>query len=138
VLAATVPVGVVSTQIGILVKLVRVMMLGPVVVCMAVLARRRSARIPDKLYAFKAVPWFIVIFFALAVLRSLSLIPDKAIFPIQKTASFLTILSMAALGLGVDVRAIGRVGGRVTAAVSLSLLFLILISLGFIRYVAPI
>jgi uncharacterized membrane protein YadS len=77
-----------------------------------------------------------VAFFVLATLRSLSLLPDAAIFPIRKTAGILTIMSMAALGLGVDLRVIGRVGGRVTAAVTLSLLFLIVASLGLVRYIA--
>jgi uncharacterized membrane protein YadS len=45
-----------------------------------------------------------------------------------KIASLLTTISMAALGLGVDVCVIGRVGGRVTAAVTLSLLLLVVIS----------
>ncbi|MDB5513476.1 MAG: putative sulfate exporter family transporter, partial [Tardiphaga sp.] len=53
--------------------------------------------------------------------------------PLLKTASFLTVISMAALGLGVDVRVIGKVGGRVTAAVTLSLLLLLLISLGIVH-----
>jgi uncharacterized membrane protein YadS len=42
-------------------------------------------------------------------------------------------VSMAALGLGVDLKVLGRVGGRVTLAVTLSLLVLIAISLGLIR-----
>jgi len=45
-------------------------------------------------------------------------------------------MSMAALGLGVDLRVIGRVGGRVTAAVTLSLLFLFAVSLCIVKYVA--
>ena len=141
VLAATVPVSLVSTQIGTLVKLIRVMMLGPVVACIAIFARslRRDpssgALRPNSF--FQTVPWFIVGFFVLATLRSLSLVPEGAIFPIQKTASLLTIMSMAALGLGVDLRVIGRVGGRVTAAVTLSLLFLIVASLGLVSYIAP-
>jgi uncharacterized membrane protein YadS len=57
-----------------------------------------------------------------------------AVFPLQKAASILTIMSMAALGLGVDLRVIGRVGGKVTAAVTLSLLFLLALSLGFVCY----
>ena len=141
VLAATVPAGLVSTQIGTLVKLVRVMMLGPVVACIAVSARNlrgdRSPGASEPNSFFKTVPWFIVGFFVFATLRSLSLIPNAAIFPLQKTASVLTIMSMAALGLGVDLRVISRVGGRVTAAVTLSLLFLLLVSLCLVRYVAP-
>ena len=141
VLAATVPVSVLSTQVGTLVKLVRVMMLGPVVACIALLARGLRADQPAVAYRkqniFKAVPWFIVAFFALTALRSLSLIPDNAVTPLQKAASFLTVLSMAALGLGVDLRVIGQVGGKVTAAVTLSLVFLFIISLCLIRYVIP-
>lgn len=142
VLAATMPAGLVSTQTGTLVKLIRVMMLGPVVACIAVFARSlqadRSAGAIEPNSFFKTVPWFIVGFFALATLRSLSLIPDGAVFPLQRIASILTIMSMAALGLGVDLRVIGRVGGKVTAAVTLSLLFLLVVSLCLVRYIAPI
>ena len=142
VLAATMPAGLVSTQTGTLVKLIRVMMLGPVVACIAVFARSlrgdRSSGVIEPNSFFKTVPWFIVGFFALATLRSLSLIPDGAVFPLQRIASILTIMSMAALGLGVDLRVIGRVGGKVTAAVTLSLLFLLVVSLCLVRYIAPI
>jgi uncharacterized integral membrane protein (TIGR00698 family) len=142
VLAATMPAGLVSTQIGTVVKLIRVMMLGPVVACIAVAARSlrgdRSPGVSEPNSFFKTVPWVIVGFFVLAALRSLALIPDAAVFPLQKTASILTVMSMAALGLGVDLRVIGRVGGKVTAAVTLSLLFLLVVSLGLVRYVAPV
>jgi uncharacterized integral membrane protein (TIGR00698 family) len=141
VLAATMPAGLVSTQIGTLVKLVRVMMLGPVVACIAVSARSlrggRSSGISEPNGFFKTVPWFIVAFFVLATLRSLSLLPTATVFPLQKTASILTVMSMAALGLGVDLRVISRLGGRVTAAVTLSLLFLLGVSLCLVRYIAP-
>jgi uncharacterized integral membrane protein (TIGR00698 family) len=140
VLAATVPAGLVSTQVGTLVKLVRVMMLGPVVACIAVSARGlRNERPPGGSRTqtfFKTVPWFIVAFFALATLRSLSVLPDAAIVPLRSVASILTVMSMAALGLGVDLRVIGRVGGRVTAAVTLSLLFLFAVSLCIVKYIA--
>ncbi len=142
VLAATVPAGLVSTQIGTLVKLVRVMMLGPVVACIALTAKGLRADRPagaSKANRFFAtVPWFIVGFFVLAALRSLSLIPGAVVFPLQKAASILTIMSMAALGLGVDLRVIGRVGGKVTAAVTLSLLFLLGVSLFVVWYVIPV
>jgi uncharacterized membrane protein YadS len=124
------------------VKLVRVMMLGPVVACIAVLARDlrsggSSASGQQKSRIFQAVPWFIAGFFLLAACRSLSLVPDVAVIPLQKTATILTVLAMAALGLGVDLRVVSRVGGRVTAAVTLSLLFLLVVSLCLVRFVAP-
>src|SRR6266567_5759602 len=38
---------------------------------------------------FKTVPWFIVAFFALATLRSLSVLPDAAVVPLRSAASIL-------------------------------------------------
>ncbi|NEU10813.1 putative sulfate exporter family transporter [Methylobacterium sp. BTF04] len=142
VLAATVPVSVLSTQVGTLVKLVRVLMLGPVVVAFSLLARllppegTGSAPKPDRLSLTKIVPWFIIGFLVLASLRSLGLVPDVAAKPLTQLAGFLTIVSMAALGLGVDVRVLARVGGRVTTAVTGSLVVLIAISLLLIRVLA--
>jgi uncharacterized integral membrane protein (TIGR00698 family) len=138
VLAATAPVGALALQVGTLVKLVRVLMLGPVVLALSIGIGSRAAqgagpatrRLPP---LHRLVPWFIIGFLVLAALRSLSLVPEVALAPIATTATLLTVLSMAALGLGVDIRVIGRVGGRVTAAVSISLLVLGVISFGLIR-----
>jgi uncharacterized membrane protein YadS len=60
------------------------------------------------------------------------------IAPLQKTASILTVRSVAALGPGVDWRVIGRLGGRVTAAVTLSLFFLFALSLFVVKYIAAV
>ncbi|HMO30098.1 putative sulfate exporter family transporter [Enterovirga sp.] len=136
VLAATVPVGTVATQIGTLVKLVRVLMLGPVVIAMTVLGPRFTGQEVDavrKPGLARLVPWFIVGFLLLAVLRSLGLVPDILVEPIRTLSRILTILSMAALGLGVDVRVLGKVGPSVVAAVTGSLLLLIAISLLLLR-----
>ena len=40
----------------------------------------------------------------------------------------------AAVRIGVDVRALANVGGRVTAAVTLSLILLLAISIGLVRW----
>ena len=135
VLAATAPAGLVSTQVGTLVKLVRVLMLGPVVFALSVLGRspRGAGQQAGKgLSLFKLLPWFILGFLGLATLRSAGLVPDAITAPTLKLAGLLTIVSMAALGLGVDVRVIGRVGGRVIAAVTLSLMVLLITSLGLV------
>jgi uncharacterized integral membrane protein (TIGR00698 family) len=134
VLAATVPAGLVSTQIGTLVKLMRVLMLGPIVVALALLAPRLgSTRSKTTVGFLRLVPWFIIGFVAFAALRSLGIIPATVVGPLTAITGFLTVVSMAALGLGVDVRVLANVGGRVTAAVTLSLLFLLAISIGLIH-----
>jgi uncharacterized integral membrane protein (TIGR00698 family) len=132
VLAATVPVGLVSTQLGTLVKLVRVLMLGPVVIGLSVMAGRNANTVKPRLSLRRLVPWFIIGFLGLALL-SLGAIPEMLLQVIMPVATLLTVVSMAALGLGVDLKALGTVGGRVTLAVTLSLLVLIAISLGLIR-----
>jgi uncharacterized integral membrane protein (TIGR00698 family) len=139
VLAATVPAGLISTQIGTLVKLVRVLMLGPLVVGMSLIAPRlrgdhAGATRVNAINPFKLVPWFIIGFLVLAALRSFQLVPDGFVAPATKVASFLTIVSMAALGMGVDIRVLSSVGGRVTAAVTLSLTLLLAISIGLVFF----
>ncbi len=142
VLAATLPIGALSNQVGTVVKLVRVLMLGPVVLGLSVFARHlrnegvAPADAPQRWPALhELVPWFIVGFLALAIVRSLGLIPDALVLPLRMVAAFLTTIAMAALGLGVDVRTIAKAGPRVTAAVTASLIVLGVISYGLIRFV---
>ena len=137
VLAATVPVGPVATQIGTVVKLVRVLMLGPVVVAMALLAPRLGDGVRagpvTRPGIGRLVPWFIVGFLILAGLSSAGLVPEPVIAPVTATARVLTVISMAALGLGVDVRVLGTVGPAVVATVTASLVLLVAISIGLVR-----
>jgi uncharacterized integral membrane protein (TIGR00698 family) len=134
VLAATVPISAVSAQLGTLVKLVRVLMLGPVVVLLSLFRSRLGVSGPaPRPGLFYLIPWFIIGFLVLATARSIGLIPNALLGPIMISAKVLTVVSMAALGLGVDVRVVGRVGGRVTVAVIVSLLVLIVISIALIR-----
>jgi len=138
VLAATLPIGALSNQVGTVIKLVRVLMLGPVVLGFALLGQglrpphsrlnRRTPRLQEM------VPWFIVGFLALMAIRSLGLIPPAVLPPMTRTAALLTTIAMAALGLGVDIRTIARTGGRVTLAVTGSLIVLALMSYALIRF----
>ena len=55
--------------------------------------------------------------------------------PTSLIANLLTTVSMAALGLGVDIRIVAKAGLRVTTAVTLSLIVLGLISFGLIHLI---
>lgn len=135
VLAATAPVGLLSMQTGTLVKLIRVMMLAPVIFLIG-LVGNRSTEQPEakrKIEWAKLVPWFIIGFVSLMALRSAGIIPDQALNPLQTLATALTIVSMAALGLSVDMRTILSSGGRVLAAGTLSLGLLVGISLALLH-----
>jgi uncharacterized integral membrane protein (TIGR00698 family) len=139
VLAATLPVGLLAMQVATLVKLVRVLMLGPIVFALSVLMRKRAAaaqREPVPRGLFDYLPWFILGFLLLVAVRSLGFMPEKASQSLAAAAGVLTVVSMGALGLGVDVRVIGRVGVRVTSAVVGSLVILTLVSLVTIAILA--
>jgi uncharacterized integral membrane protein (TIGR00698 family) len=145
VLAATLPVGPVAAQAGALIKLVRVLMLGPVCLGMAVAVgfRRRSG--PDQAVAGAPprrvplrhlLPWFIVGFLLLMGARSLGLIPAAALPVLHGLTAALTVIAMAALGLSTDARAVARSGVRIAAVVVLSLLAIIGLALGLIYLLA--
>ncbi len=135
VLAATVPVGPEAVEMGTLVKLIRVLMLGPVCVALSIIVHRagQKAGSTAQLGFSKMVPWFIIGFLGMLVVRSLGLIPEMLLDPVKLTSGLLTTIAMAALGLGVDVRVVARAGGRVTAAVTCSLVMLAVISVALIR-----
>ena len=134
VLAAAFPVSVLSGQVGTLVKLVRVLMLGPVVVFFALRQRRTAGVAPTAaLPLARLVPWFIVGFLLLAALRSTGLLPAEASGPARALSGWLTIAAMAALGLGVDLRAVARVGRPVVLTVTGSLVVLVALGVSLIH-----
>jgi uncharacterized integral membrane protein (TIGR00698 family) len=131
VLAATLPVSPLSGQVGTLVKLTRVLLLGPLVVFFSLRQADSSTR--AKLKPAQLVPWFIVGFLALALLRSIGLVSADVAAPLSNLAKLLTVAAMAALGLSVDVRAVGKAGPRVMLAVLSALLILVVTSAVLIR-----
>ena len=136
VLATTLPTGLLSTQVGTLVKLVRVLMLGPIVMGFSLMTARqqRKAGRDHTIKFFELVPWFILGFLALVFIRSLGLLSEGVVTALTQLAILLTVISMAALGLGVDLRVLSRVGGRVTLAVTLSLILLLAMSLVTVQF----
>lgn len=127
VLAAAAPFGGTAVQTGTLVKLLRVLMLGPVIFAVTLLSgRERGAGRPG---LHRMVPWFVAGFVVMIALRTLGLIPAALLPGLDWTADLLTIAALAALGLQTDIRAVARSGGRVIAAAVLSLLVLLAMAL---------
>jgi uncharacterized integral membrane protein (TIGR00698 family) len=130
VLAAAFPVSALSGEVATLVKLVRVLMLGPVVLFFSLRERNRAVRRPS---LATLVPWFIVGFLALATLRAIGVVPTNWVAPTRLVSTNLTVVAMAALGLSADVRAVARAGSRVVGAVSLSLIVLVVLGVVLIN-----
>tara|TARA_R110002051_G_scaffold2348_4_gene12344 strand:- start:1017 stop:2027 length:1011 start_codon:yes stop_codon:yes gene_type:complete len=123
VLAATAPVGLLSTQVGTLVKLIRVLLLGPVILLLGLAGGKAAGASRPGLG--RLVPWFIIGFLAMMALRSANVIPEAALPPLAAASTLLTLVSMAALGLMVDLRSVIASGGRVLTTGVLSLAVLI-------------
>lgn len=127
VIAAAGPMGSAAVQIGTLVKLVRVLMLGPVVTGLSLLLARRKAeneQATNRHSILTLMPPFILAFLALATANSAGLFPRALAVPANDLSGYLTILAMAGLGLGVDLRSVSAAGPRVIFVVSISLLAL--------------
>jgi uncharacterized integral membrane protein (TIGR00698 family) len=133
VLAATLPVSTLSGQVGTLVKLTRVLMLGPIVLGLSIAVRRAGSTPRGRVALGRLVPWFIVGFLLLAGVRAAGVVPEGVVAAARTVSGALTVLAMAALGLGVDVRVLRRVGGAVTATAGGALLLLLGISVLLVR-----
>lgn len=135
VLAATLPVSATSGDVGTLVKLTRVLFLGPLLLAFSFMQGRSDQARLSPAALRSALPWFIVGFLILATLRSLGLLGDGVAAPLREGSHWLTVLAMAGLGLGVDVRALRSVGRPVTLTVFSSLAVLVALSLVVVRWV---
>ncbi len=134
VLAATFPVSTLSGQVGTLVKLTRVLLLGPIVAFFAFMFRNEDGERANLTFG-KLVPWFVTGFLLMAVLRTVGVIsPSLNIRGLDASdlSRSLTTLAMAGLGLGVNVRSVRTVGPRVAVEVVGSLLLLMTLSLAAI------
>ncbi|EJB08106.1 putative membrane protein [Rhizobium leguminosarum bv. trifolii WSM597] len=121
VLAAAAPAGLIAVQTGTVIKLLRVLMLGPVIFVLGLLQKDHGdCAQPQR----GLVPWFIIGFIIVVIARSMGLIPAVLIPIFLTTSSGLTVVAMAALGLSVNIRTVASAGGRVILAASASLLLL--------------
>lgn len=128
VLAATLTVSAEAGQVASLVKLSRVVLLGPVVALFAFLFRERDEQVSStgrSLSLGKMLPWFVIGFAGAAVLRTAGLVPDGLASVATEGSRILTAIAMAGLGLGVDLRAMRQTGGRVIAVVSILTVLLV-------------
>ncbi|MGQ0646304.1 MAG: YeiH family protein [Gemmatimonadaceae bacterium] len=131
VLAATYPVSARAGEVGTLVKLIRVLLLVPWLTILAFRERRLGgARVgPRPRLAQGVLPPYVLLFLALAMLRTLGLVPEFVMPPARAGSHALTTLAMAALGLSVEPGAIRTAGWRTAAAATAALLVLCLCAL---------
>ncbi|MBB1041733.1 putative sulfate exporter family transporter [Dietzia sp. Cai40] len=100
-----------ALAVATVVKLARVLLLAPVVTVIS-LHRRRTTGTDARGTRPPLVPGFVVAFLALVLLRSSGLVPDPVVDAASLAQTVLLTCAMFALGIGVRVAAMRRVGAR--------------------------
>lgn len=116
VVAAASAYGSTAANYAVVVKLVRTLMIIPIVIVLVIVRGRRgttsaTARVTPMQMA-RLVPWFLVGFLVAAAINSLGLVSHGADDLITPIATFLISTAMAAIGLSTDLAALRRTGAR--------------------------
>lgn len=106
-----------AADTAVIAKMVRVMMLAPFLIILAVfLSRGKAAQTPQQqgkaagIFSGISVPWFAFIFVAVAGFNSLQLLSETTLIQIAAVDTGLLAMAMAALGLTTEIKAIRRAG----------------------------
>ena len=94
---------------AVIVKMIRVMMLAPVLLVMSLLARRTKGGAGR---AKVTIPWFAFGFLAVIGFNSLDLLPEAAVAGINSFDTFLLTMAMTALGAETSIEKFKRAGAK--------------------------
>lgn len=122
VVAAGGAIGSSALALAVVVKLGRVLMLGPVVAVLGLVQRRGGLDRPADVKRPPLVPLFIIGFIALAALRTTGVLPDIAVHGAKSAQTVLLAMAMFALGCGVHIKSLRTVGPRPLLLAALSTL----------------
>ncbi len=113
VVAAAKPLGDVATNTAVIAKMVRVMMLAPFLILLSLyMARTKSSQKHEETTPKPpiTIPWFAVIFIAVAGLNSLGVASKSVVSTLVNIDTLLLATAMAGLGLGTHFSAIKQAG----------------------------
>lgn len=96
------------------VKLARTVMILPISIGMAMLLRRHQAYQRTRFGSAlrRGLPWFIVAFLVATIINALGIVPPPVASTAAQGAQLGTVVALAAIGLGTNVRTVKRAGPR--------------------------
>jgi len=98
-------------RLATLIKMVRILMLGPVLIIFTILFSKQKNT--QKEVSLIYVPPFILGFIALSVISSTGVIPDDIIASLSSLSKYLLIFAMSAIGMNVSIKYILDKGVKV-------------------------
>ena len=90
-------------EYAILIKMIRIIMLGPLLLLLNFLPFKKSL---NKTNQFFSIPFFVIGFLIMAMLASFNLMPDNILLLLTKISKFLFIIAMAGIGLKISFKSI--------------------------------
>lgn len=126
---------------AIIVKMIRVMMLVPVLLVISWDVARQARRYPenDEMGRGKIqIPWFALLFLAVICFNSLNLLPEGVVRFINTLCTFLLTMAMTALGAETSIEKFKKAGAKPFALAAI--LFVWLIGAGYLmaKYLVPL
>jgi len=116
-----------------LVKLIRVSLLAPIVLIFALLFRTRNTDINTQ--KTPLIPGFVIVFFMLAGLNSLGLVPAVVSGFLGNFSQWALLVAIAAVGMKTSLKTILDVGGLAIILIASETIFIALFILGGIAYI---
>lgn len=138
VVAASSIVSSLSADVATLVKLTRVILLAPLVLVLRILFKSdQDEKTDSNLLSsiLKYLPWFVIGFILLSVLRSTEIISQGIGLDIRSIAKFLFVLSMIAIGLTVNVKEIVKVGPKVALTIMLIIIYMVILGISSSNFI---
>lgn len=129
----------ISEEIGetaTLVKLIRVTMLAPVVLCFSLAIRARGAAEPASGARPPMIPGFLWAFLALAAVNSLGLVPTMVADFLGDLSRWALLVAIAAVGMKTALRTILDVGGQAIVLIVADTVFLAILILVGLHWLA--
>lgn len=124
-------------EFGAIVKLTRVMLLAPLVLCLGFLvARRARAAHVEGPHPKTPVPWFVFGFIGMMLLNSVITIPPQVRAPLTWVTTFLFTMALAAMGLEIDLRKLRAKGLRPLLLGAIASLFIAGLALAMVEILA--
>ncbi|MQG21404.1 MAG: putative sulfate exporter family transporter [SAR202 cluster bacterium] len=129
--AASATVSATSASVATFVKLARVVLLAPLVLVIQIILSIQKTQALNEVKTFKEIsirqylPWFVLGFILLAILRSIGFITEDQGGQIRNFSRYSFIVAMVAIGMAVDIRDVVKIGPKVVLVICSILLFMI-------------
>jgi len=116
-------------DIALVTKLLRVAMLAPVLMLIGLLPTGSKEVIETK--RPPVLPWFLAGFIIFGVINSIGILPDVLVNALVQLSLYLTAIAMAAIGMNIDVSALGKFSAKSIVVSFSALLIMILFMLPY-------